>query len=269
MTNAIPSILAMTSGSTAVALYSPATAIESYYFGVANAINGLFLPMVSRIIADKRDDKLLKLMTKVGRYQTAILGLLLAGLFCIGDDFIINWMGVNFRPSYYCIILLCIPSFFIFSQQIGDMAIIAEGHVKEQAVLYAAATAFGLGLCYYLSKSFGAIGGAVSYCLTGALRITGSNLIYHKKIGINIQQFYKDCYIRMSIPILATCAAGRVFSTMIGDRGVLWLIIKIAAIAILYAVLLWLFALNKEEKRTVTQLIGRYLPGRRKKTEEE
>ncbi len=269
MTNAIPSILAMTSGSAAVALYSPAVAIESYYYGIANAINGLFLSMVSRIIADKHEDRLLSLMTRVGRYQVAILGLLLAGIFCVGDDFIVNWMGESFQLSFYCTILLCIPSFFAFSQQIGDMAIIAKGFVKEQAIVYAVATAFGLGCCYYLSKQFGAIGGAVAVCLTGVFKVIGSNWIYYRKIGISIKLFYKNCYFRMSIPIFTTCIAGRVLSFVIGDRGVLWLLIKIAVITVLYIAILWLFALNAEEKKMVTQLIGRFLPGRRKDPEEE
>ncbi len=264
MTNAIPSILAMTSGSTAVALYSPAIAIESYYYGIANAINGLFLSMVSRIIADKRDDELLCLMIKVGRYQVAVLGLLLAGLFCVGDDFIVNWMGESFRLSYYCIILLCVPSFFIFTQQIGDMAIIAKGVVKEQALVYAVATAIGLGFSFFLSKQFGAIGGAAAVCLTGALKIIGFNWIYHRKIGIDLKQFYKKCYGRMSIPILATCVAGKVFSCAIGNRGILWLIVKIAVISVMYIVILWLFALNDEEKNRVVQMIARYLPHKQK-----
>ena len=267
--SSVPSILAMTSGSMAVAIHSPAAAIEGYYFGIANAINGLFLPMISRIISDQREGDILPLMTKVGRYQAGVLGLILAGLFCVGDDFIINWMGESFRLSYYCIILLCIPSFFHYSQQIGNTSIIAKGFVKEWAIISAFTTIIGVISCYLLSAAWGAVGGCAAVCISGMLKNFGLNWIHSRKIGIDIKKFYKDCYIRMSIPILATCAAGRVLSTLIGNRGVFLLIIKIAVIAILYAVILWLFALNKEEKSMVKQLVGRYLPGRRKKTEEE
>ena len=267
-TSSVPSILAMTSGAAAVALYSPAAAIEGYYYGIANAINGLFLPMVSRIISDKREEALLPLMTKVGRYQAAILGLLFVGLFCIGDDFIINWMGGDFRLSYFCIILLCIPSFFHYSQQIGNTAILAKGLMKEWAAIAASTTVVGIIACYMLSFAWGVVGGCVGVCISEMLRVFGMNMIYYKKIGIDIKKFYKDCYIRMSIPILVTCAAGRVLSSVLGDRGILWLIIKIAVITVLYALILWLFALSTEEKKTLTQLIGRYLPGRRKSTGE-
>ena len=267
-TSSVPSILAMTSGSAAVALYSPAAAIEGYYYGIANAINGLFLPMISRIISDKREEALLPLMTKVGRYQAAILGLLFAGLFCIGDDFMINWMGGDFRLSYYCIILLCIPSFFHYSQQIGNTTIIAKGLMKEWAAVAVGSTVIGVVACYLMSSAWGAVGGCAAVCISGMLKNFGLNWIHSRKIGIDIKKFYKDCYIRMSIPILVTCAAGRVLSSVIGDRGIMWLIIKIAVITVLYAVILWLFALNAEEKKTLAQLIGRYLPGRRKSTGE-
>ena len=265
MTSAVPSILAMTSGSSAVALFSPAFAIEGYYFGIANAINGLFLPMISRILSDKADSRLLSLMTKVGRYQAAILGLILAGLICVGNDFMVLWMGENFKLSYYCMILICIPSFFRYTQQIGNTAIIAKGYVKEQAILFAGTTALGVVLCYLMSIRWGVIGSCAAVCLVGLIKVAGLNWIHWKKIGIDVKRFYLDCYGKMSIPFFASVILGTVVSKAVGQRGVIWLIGKGLFVCIIYAVLLWLVVLSREEKETVLNFIKKRIPGRKEK----
>ena len=81
--NMAPSILAITTGSVAVAIYSPASSIGSYYFNIAVAINGLFLPTISRYISNNENEKITQLMIKVGKFQSAILGLIFIGFFCV------------------------------------------------------------------------------------------------------------------------------------------------------------------------------------------
>lgn len=244
----VPSVLAMTTNSGDVALYSPAAAIEAYYFGIANAINGLFLPMVSRLVAEDRESAILPLMAKVGRYQSAVLGFLLVGLFCIGDDFMTLWMGKDFYNSYYCLLLLCLPSFFRYSQQIGNTAVVVKGFVREQAVLSTISTGIVIIACYLMSLRWGVIGGSAAICLGGLLTVVGSNWIYQKKVGIDIKRFYRDSYGKIIIPILVTAVVGRILSVLIGSRGVISFLLKGTLITIIYVVFLWIYALDIEEK---------------------
>ena len=76
--NIAPSILGIMSGSESIAILGIAITLEGYTFTFANAINGLFLPKVSRIIS--HDDRgILPLMIRVGRIQILIIGLLVIG----------------------------------------------------------------------------------------------------------------------------------------------------------------------------------------------
>lgn len=73
--NIAPSILGVLSGSVAIAILGIAITLEGYTYTFANALNGLFLPKVSRIVAD--DGDLLPLMIKVGRIQILIISLII------------------------------------------------------------------------------------------------------------------------------------------------------------------------------------------------
>lgn len=62
--NIAPSILGIVSGAIAISIYAPAASLGSYYFALAAAINGLFLPHISRKVAQDRQDDIQNLMEK-------------------------------------------------------------------------------------------------------------------------------------------------------------------------------------------------------------
>lgn len=132
--NIAPSILGIVSNSREIARYSPASAIAGYFYTFATAINGLFLPTISRKIAQKKEDDILPMMISVGRFQVVVLGMLYVGFATVGRDFMIIWMGDEFTVSYYCVLLLAFPTIFEYSQQIANTTIIAKNKVKLQAI---------------------------------------------------------------------------------------------------------------------------------------
>lgn len=91
--NITPSIIAIVSstGSVGVAIFGLASTIESYVFTFANAINGMFMPRISRIVAQgKKDKELMPLMIRVGRLQLILLGMIIIGFILFGKTFIVN-----------------------------------------------------------------------------------------------------------------------------------------------------------------------------------
>lgn len=253
--NMAPSILAMTSGSIAVALYSPASAIGSYYFNIAVAINGLFLPTISRMISEHKEEHILNLMIKVGRYQTFILGLILVGFFCVGDIFMILWMGEDFYNSYYCTILIMIPALFEYSQQIANTTIVAKNYVKNQALLVIFTSVLGCILSFILSQHWKEIGTCIALCVVGLANVYGLNKIHKKKLGINIASFYRQCYGKIFGSLVLAGLIGRILVLLIPINGLIGLIIKGIIIIVLYCVLIWLFSMNQEEKVIIKKLI--------------
>ena len=108
--NIAPSILGILSDSTAIAILGIVITLEGYVYLFANAINGMFLPRVSRLLKD--NDAILELMTRVGRLQIYVIGFICVCLISLGKHFVSVWIGDGYELVYPCLLLVVIPSFF-------------------------------------------------------------------------------------------------------------------------------------------------------------
>ena len=126
--NITPSIIAAVSstGSVGVAVFGLATTIESYVYTFATAINGMFMPRISKIVySGKKDEELLPLMTKIGRIQCMIIGILVVGFMTLGKSFVVDiWGKPDFAESYICALLIIAPSYFYLPMQIANTTMI-------------------------------------------------------------------------------------------------------------------------------------------------
>jgi hypothetical protein len=86
MITAMPAILAATAGTHAVTAFAIAALFEGYLWLIGNAVNGLFLPHVSRLVAADDKDALQGLMERVGRFQLLVVGLCVSGFIVFGRD---------------------------------------------------------------------------------------------------------------------------------------------------------------------------------------
>lgn len=245
-----PSVLGMTQGATEIGLYSPAVTIEGYFYNIAVAVNGLFLPRVSKFIADKEEHKIADLMIKVGRYQLIVMGLIFTGFVCVGKDFMVEWMnGSEFEKSYYCAMIILFPSLISATMQIANTTVIAKKMVHYNAICMIVTGTLGLALSYVLSIYIGAIGVCVGTAFTSIANITFMNFIYHKKLRINMFNFYKKCYLR-AIPCFAITIISSLFiGQYINVSGWLGVIIKgIIVVAIFVTVFFAIYFTNEEKK---------------------
>ena len=112
--NVAPSILGILSGSAEIAVLGIAITLEAYTFTFSNAINGMFLPKVSRNIANNID--IMPLMIRIGRIQIIVIGLIVTGFVLFGNEFIHLCVGDKFKDSYMCAVLMIVPSFFHLPQ---------------------------------------------------------------------------------------------------------------------------------------------------------
>lgn len=255
--NIAPSILGIFSDSTAIAIYSPASAIAGYFYTFATAINGLFLPTISRKIAQKKDDDILPLMILVGRFQVVVLGLLWVGFIAVGREFMILWMGEEFLPAYYCTIILSLPTIFEYSQQIANTTILAKNKVKLQSIGLLGSSLLNIGISSLLSDRFGATGVSMGICITAFINLIYINVVYYKVLKINVFEFYKKCYLTIIPPIGITVGVSYLLSKAITDVSVIAILIKgVAAVAVFF-LLVWIFHVKKQEKKElVSKLTG-------------
>ncbi len=254
-----PSVLGMTSSSIEIAVYSPAVVLEGYFYTFATAVNGLFLPRISRFIAEKKEDKILELMIKVGRYQITVLGLIFVGFICVGQDFMNLWMGPEYAKSYYCTIILILPSLLNCSKQIASTTVIAKNLIKYQARCMIVTGVLGLALSYVLSISLGSVGVCIGTAVTSLINNIYMTFIYKNKAEIDIFKFYKKCWLK-AIPCYTIVAiAGFLVTSFINITGWLGLVIKAAVVAVFYGIVFGLIYFSSAERKALINKIKTFI----------
>ena len=256
--NITPSILGVVAGSTAIAVFGVVTVIEGYSYTITSAINGLFLPKVSRIYAKTdTDSSLMPLLLGVGRYQYALNGLIIAAFAVIGRQFIVLWMGEEYQLAYYGILLVLLPGLFYNSLEIANTAIVVQKKVHLQAYVNITVGVLNVLLSIPLSKRFGVVGACSSIGIAYTVRAVVANIIYKKVLGLNMMQFARKCYLRMGIPIVGTVIAGIVFNIVMPMNGWTRLVIKGVLSVVTYLLFALFFGMDNHERDNIAKWFRR------------
>ena len=252
-----PSVLGITSSSIEIALYSPAVVLEAYFYNFATAVNGLFLPRISRFIANKEEDRILDLMIKVGRYQITVLGLIFVGFACVGQEFMVLWMGEEYAKSYICALIIIFPSLISCSQQIAGTTVIAKELINYKAKFMVISGVAGLAVSYVLSLFWGAIGVCAGTAFTALANTMYMNIIYKKKAGINMSAFYKKCWLK-AIPCYGVAiAVGVIVSSLMPFSGWGGFLAKCVAVAVIYVLVSFFLFFSASERKALLKKLKR------------
>lgn len=252
--NIAPSILAALSGAYSVAILSIATGLEAYSYTFSSALSGLLLPKVSQTI-HKDPNELLPLMVKVGRIQLYVVGLIFTGFVFLGSDFILLWVGEDFRDSYICTLLIILPSIFYVPMEIGTQAIMVMNKVRAQAFIYIGMAVVNILLSLFLVKQFGAIGMCVSICIAYLLRTIGIGILFYKEMSIDVWQFVKKTYSRYIVPLIVVIAWGLSINFLLKDITWISFGVKGSLFVVGYCLLIYFCAFDQYEKGMVKSLI--------------
>lgn len=253
-----PSILGALSGSSSIAILGIAITLEGYTYTLANAMNGVFLPKVSRIMYSG-DGNILPLMVKVARLQIYVIGFIVLGVVCLGYDFIALWVGESFSESYPCAILLIVPSLFQLPQEIGLQAIHAKNKVRSLAQVFFYMAVCSLVISCLLARPFGALGIGISVFVAYTLRTIGMDIILVRDLKVNIYQFFTESYGKLLVPLIICLAVGLSISHYLILTGWMGFIVKGVLFCICYCGVIYMTAMNKSEKELILVPIKRHL----------
>lgn len=201
--NLAPTILGVVSDSGEIAVFAPANALEGYFYTIAAAVNGLFLPRILRYVSNEEENKIMPLMIKVGKYQLFVLGFIYVGFLCVGRDFMISWMGYDYVKAWPCALLLFLPDIFLFSQQIANTTVIAKDMIKYNSIGSVGMAAICVLMSFILCPRLGAVGTCISIMAGYSALFLYQNMLYQRKLGLDMRGFFKSCYFRMVLPIAA------------------------------------------------------------------
>ena len=269
--NITPTIIAAVSvtGSVGSAVFGLASTIEGYVYTFATAINGMFMPRISRIIVSgKKDTELLPLMVKIGRLQLIITGLISVGFITFGKVFITQiWNKPDFVDSYICAVLLIVPSMFFLPMQIANTTLVVEKKVKLQAIIFIIMGVVNVALSLPLSKFFGAIGASASICVAYFIRNILMAITHHKVLHINMPSFFKQVYVKLLPHLILASAVGFVCQSLnpIPNKYLNFLT-NGAVFVIFYFTIMWIHGFNNYEKElatgTIKKITRKFIKGR-------
>lgn len=259
--NITPSVLGITSGAVAISIFAVARTIEGYTYTFANALNSLFLPKVSKMVADNAsDNEITELMIKVGRIQLIIIGAILAIFISMGQEFIVLWMGKDFKDSYLVTVLLILPSIVTLTQDIGVTLLVVRNEVKYRAFWYVLAAIISLSVSFVLSKFYGALGSGIGIFLATVVgHIFGMNWVFRKKMNLDMNKFYFNCHIKALPVFVVTIVSGFVIQKLFPVNSLIPFCGKLTIIGIEYILLMWFFYMNKSEKELILGSVKKVL----------
>lgn len=253
--NITPTIIALVvvdAASSAVAVFGIVTTIEGYFYTITTAINGLFLARITRITNSENNgaEDLTRLTVNVGRFQFALNGLLFIGFALVGQEFINLWMGPDYHLAYYGVILVVLPGLFINSLQIANTTLIVKNQVKYQAFIGVATGVSNVILSLVFSRLWGVVGASLSICIAYIIRLCLTLVLVNKRTEIDLKCYFKQCYMKMSIPIVLTLPIYFLLQSF--DWGT-WLsfVVKVLIICSVYSIMLFVFGLKKSEKLAI------------------
>ena len=245
-------ILGAVSGTVAVAIYSVGSSMNTYYMSFSNAISGVFLPKITRMVTkNSSDEDLSNLFIKSGRIQFIIMSFILGGFILVGREFIKVWAGNEYYESFYIALVVMIPLTVPLIQNIGISILQAKNMHKFRSKVYILIAIINIFLSIPLAKIYGGFGAAIT---TAFSMIVGNiiiiNIYYYKKININIPLFWKNILI-MSFPVTISIILSKGLLKYIYLTGYLGICIKGTIYSIIFFGLVWIFGMNKYEKNLI------------------
>jgi O-antigen/teichoic acid export membrane protein len=228
------------------------------YVNFSTAISSVFVPKVHRIVQKNEktmDIELTNLFIKVGRLQFIVIFLILSGFIFFGQYFILKWAGTEYKDAYYIAILLIAPVTIPLIQNIGIEIQRAKNKHQFRSIVYLIMAILNVGISIWFCYLWGAIGCAIG--TTISLLIANGlimNIYYHKKLGINIIEFWKSIFSILP-SLIIPIGLGVILLIYAKYESVLSFLLYIALYTFVYIIFVVFLGLNKEEKAFLTRII--------------
>ena len=244
----IPAVLGIVSNSTEIAVFSLAMSIEGMIITISGALNGLFLPKVSRMAHGGNRNSIAELMIRVGRLQLFVWGLIFSGFCIFGPLFINLWVGEKFSNSYYVIICIALASLVAQTQTVAMDLVYVENKIRHTAKLTIISAIIGFAIAFPLAQLFGAVGAAVGSGFGLCLYQLLLNSFYKRKLKLDVIHFFRECHLRL-VPTMTACAfISFIIVRKISIESWVFLIGGILVYSLLFFVVSYFLLFNAEEK---------------------
>lgn len=252
----MPSVLAIVSNTWEITVFGLASSLESYVYTVASALNGLFMPKVSRILNSNDIKKLHELNLRIGRIQLVIIGGIVSGFVAIGSRFVTCWVGPEYGTLVLRTVLLIIPSIFDLPLLVENTALVAAGYVKQRGIIYIVMAIINIALGFLLSFKLGSVGACAAICISYFVRIFGQCRLYVNYLEFEVVPFFRSAFPRWIITSAVAILFTMIASSFISNNGWLGLILSAVVYLSIYAAVSFVLYFNQSEIQLFKSLVG-------------
>ncbi|GAB2537981.1 oligosaccharide flippase family protein [Gracilibacillus alcaliphilus] len=253
-------ILGALLGTLPVAVYAIAMQFVRLYIKFSTSISSLFLPKVSKMIAQNvSNNELTADMIRYGRIQLLIMLFILSGFTLFGRSFIQIWAGDSYKDAYVITLIIMVPLTITLIQNYGISVLYAKNMQKFRSLILIVIAILNIVLSIPLAIKFGEIGVAFATTISLALgNILAMNLFYHYKVGIDMLLFWKNT-LKIIPSIIILMFVWEIWQWLVPFDSIYIYLIEISIFSIMYFVTSWRFIMNSYEKQMVKSVIGKLL----------
>ncbi len=253
----VPTVLGILSNSSEIAIFAMGMTLEAMVFTLSSAINGLFLPTVSRMVYGNMRKDILILMVRVGRIQLYIIGIIYSGFLIFGKSFLHLWVGDDFSNVYWVLLLLIVSNIISLTQRIAEDLVYVENRIKDTAIRIFTCSLIGIIVACIFAPRFGAIGAAIGTAFGLCVYQIVINVFYKKQLGINVKSFFLMCHAQILPILVVVTAIGYYASSILVLDSWITLIVGIAVYVSIFSGVCYFWLFNQDEKQLVIGILHR------------
>ena len=247
-------------------IYAVGIQVVHYFQAFGSAINGTLMPGVVRMVEkDDRIETVQAEMTRIGRMNFMLVGIIWCVFAVFGRQFVALWAGQENIEAYGIALLLMLPYVFILTQNIGTQVLWAKNKHKMQSILKFVIVILNVVLTIFLIQWHPLYGPVIGTFLSLMLGdVTVMQIVFKRDIGLSLGKYYKDLFTGILPALLITMAVGFAFR-LLNLGGWIGFIVNCFVMVGVYALCMFGFGINASEKK----MLGKMLHIGRKRQKEQ
>lgn len=253
-------------GTTAVAIYNIGVTFQGIMQSLTGAISSVFAPRVNALVfSGEPISKNSALLVRVGRIQYFLLSLILSGFIVFGRIFLVFWAGVGYEEAYAVALLTMIPMTIPLIQNVAFNTVLALNRHQFRSAIYFSLAVANAVSTYFLIPLMGIVGAALCTCVVFVLgHGVVMNWFYYKKIGLDIPAFWRNIGKMSIVPVGMLIMGIPLVKYVLPMTSLWWFLAWVVVYTAIFAVLSWMFSMNRYEKDLILSLVNKVLPRKEK-----
>ena len=246
-------------GTRMVAIFTLAIQLKGMYMLFSSAISSVFLPKVTRMVTTHASTgDISNLFIKTGRIQYAIISFIIAGFVIFGRSFIELWVGTDYMPVYYIVLMIFVCTAIQAIQNLGNSILMAYNRMKKKTVIVVLASLLSFIAIFPCAKYWGAVGCSVPIFL--CIIVTYGpilNRMYARTIGVDVCRFWIEI-IRMSVTPAIFIVVGLLAQSYIHAVNWCGFVLGITVFTVLYMSVAYRLSLNDSERQLLYSIFTKF-----------